>query len=285
MMEPSRKFETERTRKFRAAPLQEADERTITHIETYGCSVVQVGRTCDTEGPGWSYTIGVYDTCGKPEIIEVGLPFDTGHRLLNEAAKRLRSRVDLSSGRHRDMVGEVDCEFRPVDPKWVKRLMGWACWYYDGADFPVLQAVYPDLGNRYPEDPGFDSYFRQPLMQPSAPMTDFENNFWDAADPGSKVSDWKFPDPPHTKAFLSEAVHTEAEPVTYVSHDADDGAWQFLGDSMAGDSKPVISCLHHPIDKDPSLKELADLPLGWWAERTKPGDPWSRHPHEPNESE
>jgi hypothetical protein len=25
------------------------------------------------------------------------------------------------------------------------------------------------------------------------------------------------------------------------------------------------------------LKELADLPLGWWAERDKPGEPWIRH--------
>jgi hypothetical protein len=46
---------------------------------------------------------------------------------------------------------------------------------------------------------------------------------------------------------------------------------------MAGESKPVISCCHHPIDRDPSLKELADLPLGWWAERDKPGEPWIRH--------
>jgi hypothetical protein len=285
MTESIRKFETERTRKFRAAPLQEADERTITHIETYGCSVVQVGRTCDAEGPGWSYTIGVYDTSGKPEIVEIGLPFDTAHRLLNEAANRLRSGVDLSAGRHRDMVGEVDCEFRLVDRKWVKRLMGWALWYYDGAAFPVLQAVYPDRENRYPEDPGFDPYFRQPLLQPDAPMTDFEVEFWDAADPQSRFSDWKFPDPPHTRVFLSEAVHSGAEPVTYVSHDAEDGAWQFLGDSMAGDGKAEISCLHHPIDKDPSLKELADLPLGWVAERAKPSAPWSRRPHERDESD
>ena len=32
-----------------------------------------------------------------------------------------------------------------------------------------------------------------------------------------------------------------------------------------------------------SLSELADLPLGWWAEREKPGEPWVRHKHEPEE--
>jgi len=37
--------------------------------------------------------------------------------------------------------------------------MGWATWYNGNADFPVLQAVYPDLENRFPEDEGFTEYF------------------------------------------------------------------------------------------------------------------------------
>jgi hypothetical protein len=183
------------------------------------------------------------------------------------------------------MVGEVQCEFRPVDPKWVKHLMGWALWYYAGTEFPVLQAVYPDRENRFPGEPGFDEYFQQPLLQPDAPLTNIEEDLRASTDPSSSLCDWKFPDPPHTLAFLSEAVQSGIEPITYVSHDIEDGAWQFLGDSMAGEGRPVISCLHHPIDGDPSLKELADLPLGWCAERAKPGEPWIRHQHEPEETD
>ena len=139
-MPPSEiKFQTERTRKFRGSALCEEDGRTISHVEEYGCSVVSVKRT--SYGLGWSYTIGLFDTSGKPEIITVGLPPDTAHSALNEAARLLRAGVDLTKGRHRDLVGQVDCEFRPVDPKWVEHLMNWALWYYDGDDFPVLQAV------------------------------------------------------------------------------------------------------------------------------------------------
>lgn len=260
--------------------LSEADDRTISHIENFGCEVVQVKASA--AGPGWSYTIGIYDTCGKPEVITVGLPEKTAHFLLNEAAKQLRNGVDLAIGRHRELVGEVECEFRPVDPKWVKQLMGWAMWYYDGIDFPVLQAVYPDLQNRFPEDAGFDKAFQQPLLQPNASMTKVEKDFWASTDPHSSLFNWKFPDPPHTHVFLSKAVHERNEVITYVSHDSEDGAWQFLGDRMAGDGEPVISCFHHPVDDDPSLNDLADLPLGWWAERAKPGDPWVRHLHEPD---
>jgi Domain of unknown function (DUF4262) len=279
----TRNFETARTRRFRATDLTEQDERTISRIEEFGCSITQVKSS--TSGPGWSYTLGINDTAGGPEIITVGLREKTALFLLNEAARRLRAGTDLARGRHSGMIGEVDCEFRPVDPKWVKHLMGWALWYYDGADFPVLQALSPDLENRFPEEAGFDENFQQPLMQPGVPMTRVEQDFWASAYPQSSLFDWKFPDPPRATAYLSETVNDGSEPVTYVSHDADDGAWQFLGGSMDKGGGPVLTCLHHPIDADRSLKELADLPLGWWAERREPGAAWVRKEHEPDDSE
>jgi hypothetical protein len=274
------KFETVRTRKFRAGTLSQQDERTISHIEEFGCSVVNVVRT--NYGLGWSYTIGIFDTCGQPEIITVGLLPETAHFALNAAAELLRNGVDLTQGRHHGVVGKVDCEFRPVDMKWIQHLMDWALWYYDGADFPVVQAVYPDRENRFPEDAAFDKTFEQPLMQPRALMALAENDFWASANPKSSLFNWKFSDSPHAQAFLSETVDKGIEQVTYVSHDAEDGAWQFLGDSMSDGGGPVLSCLHHPIDQDASLIELADLPLGWYAERAKVGEPWIRKKRIPN---
>lgn len=276
-----RDFETTRTRKFRESELGPEDTRTIGHIEEFGCSVVGVLRA--KHGLGWSYTIGIFDTCGKPEIITVGLPPEVAHFTLNEAARLLRAGVDLTKGRHRDLVGKVECEFRPVHPKWIRHLMDWATWYYAGADFPVLQAVYPDRENRFPEDSEFDKAFEQPLMQLNAVMTRVEVDFWASADPKSSLFNWRFPDDPHTGVFLSQAVHNGTEPVTYVSHDAEDGAWQFLGDSMA-DGSPTLSCFHHPVDRDPSLAELADLPLGWYAERSHLGQPWVRKKRQPDDS-
>jgi uncharacterized protein DUF4262 len=277
-MPPERtKFQTARTQRFRAAKLSKEDERTISHVEQFGCSVVSVKPT--KYGLGWSYTVGVFDTSGMPEIITIGLLPDTAHFALNKAADLLRAGVDLTKGRHRGLVGEVDCEFRSVDPKWVKHLMGWSLWYYDHEDFPVVQAVYPDLQNHFPGDDGFEESFAQPLMQPNAPMRRIETDFWASTDPKSALFNWKFPNDPHTRAFVSETVNNGTEAVTYVSHDAEDGAWQFLGESMADGGGPVISCLHHPIDRDPSLAELADLPLGWFAERDRVGDPWIRKKH------
>ena len=39
------------------------------------------------------------------------------------------------------------------------------------------------------------------------------------------------------------------------------------------------------VETDPSLRELADLPLGWWAKRAGPGEPWIRHQGEPEGKE
>lgn len=276
----NRDFETARTRKFREHELDAEDERTISDVEEFGCSVVNVAGT--NHGLGWSYTIGIFDTCGKPEIVTVGLPPETACAALNEAAKLMRAGVDLTKGRRSDLIGRVECEFRPVAPKWVAHLMGWAIWYYDGSDFPVLQAVYPDLENHFPEDKDFDKAFDQPLLQSTSPQTRAETDFWASADPESSLFNWKFPDPPHTRVYLSQGVHIGTEPVTYVSHEAEDGAWQFLGDNMANEGGTKISCFHHPIDRDPSLAELADLPPGWYAQRSQIGQPWIRKKHLPD---
>jgi hypothetical protein len=279
----AKRFETERTRRFRGTNLHPTDEQTISKIEEYRYFVLSVAPKCKEE-LGWTYTIGVHDTCGKHDLITVGLPSKTAHTCLNEAAKRERAGVDLTAGRQSELIGNVDCEFRPVDPKWVKHLMNWANWYYGGSDYPVLQAIYPDLENCFPWDEGFNQRFVQPLMQPGATMGPVENDFWDSVDESVKFPNWKFPDRPHTGVYLSKSVHEGSEPITYVSHDDDDGSWQFLGDSMTA-SGGALSCLHHPIDNDPSLVELADLPLGWYAERDAPGEPWCRYQHEPDEAE
>lgn len=186
MPSANKQFETARTREFRAGSLSKEDERTISHIEEFGCSVVSVART--KYGLGWSYTIGVFDTINKPELITVGLLPETAHHALNQATKLLRAGVDLSRGRHDGLIGEVDCEFRLVDPKWVRRLMGWAVWYYRCSDFPLLQLVYPDRENRFPEDEAFDKAFEQPLMQPAAQMRKVEDDFWASADPKAVYS-------------------------------------------------------------------------------------------------
>ncbi len=256
---------------------------TLEVIEEHVCEILHISE--DDVCPRFSYTVGVYDTIGKPELITVGLPLDAAHHALNKAVMLMKNGVDLRIGRQVDLIGRVEVQFQEVDPKWLHQVMLRADWFYEGVDVPVLQLIFPDLENRFQdEDDSFDELFRQPLLTGEIEEGTLAYDFWASHDETSSLSRWKFPDPPHTSAYLSQTVQDKDEPVTYVSHDLD-GDWQFLGDRMSDGGGPVLSCLHHPIDSDNSLEELHDLPLNWYATRDTTTSPWRRFEHPPDEGE
>jgi hypothetical protein len=121
-----RKYDTARIRKFRATELSKLDESAIRNVEEYRCSIVHVAPS--RGGTGWSYSLGVFDTCGGPEILTVGLLPKTAQFAINAAVALVCSGVELTLGRRADLVGEVECVFRPVEPRWVAHLMPWAGW-------------------------------------------------------------------------------------------------------------------------------------------------------------
>jgi Domain of unknown function (DUF4262) len=270
-----RQYITQRTQTWHSRDIKPSFVEAIDRIEEFGLQVLHV-----TEGgftPAFSYTTGVFDTCGKPELISVGLPVNTAHSALNYAAELMKGGVDLSIGRHKHVLGgEIEVEFRPVDPKWLHHVMLRTNWYYEGADVPVLQLIYPDLENRFQGEDGFNDNFLQPILSGEINHGSPEYDFWASMDRDNSLYQWKFKDSPHTSAYITKTVDSKEEPVVFVSHDRD-GDWQFLGDSMSDRGGPLLVCLHHPVDNDPSLQELHDLPVGWYAERSAPGEPWRRH--------
>ena len=87
---------------------------------------------------------------------------------------------------------------------------------------------------------------------------------------------WVFSDKENTAAFTTRNIMNGDEPVMHVTHDEDDGAWQFLPKRTPKKDEAVIVHLKHFIDADPSLEELYDLPLGWHAWREHEESKWSR---------
>ena len=90
--------------------------------------------------------------------------------------------------------------------------------------------------------------------------------------------DWPFDDPEDVAAYTLKRIVRGESPIRFVSHDADDGAWQFLDGLDASVEDAALVCLREMARIDPSLLELAELPLGWVAERERPGEPWSKAP-------
>jgi hypothetical protein len=94
------------------------------------------------------------------------------------------------------------------------------------------------------------------------------------------MSDWPFADPPNVAVFTTRGVIEDGRWVAHIAHDADDGAWQFHGNDPAPPSAEDarLVSLRSMIARDPGLADLADLPLGWIAERAAPDAPWHRRP-------
>jgi hypothetical protein len=73
-------------------------------------------------------------------------------------------------------------------------------------------------------------------------------------------------------------VFLQGMPVLYVTHDEDDGGWQFLTSEIVSVSQAFVVALREMIEHDPSLAALADLPLGWYASRQDKESAWERGP-------
>jgi hypothetical protein len=91
-------------------------------------------------------------------------------------------------------------------------------------------------------------------------------------------ADWPFTDPENLAVFTLKRIIRGESLILRVTHDEDDGGWQFLdGGEVAVEEASLVS-LRQMTRIDPSILELADLPLGWVAERAGPGVPWQRAP-------
>lgn len=86
--------------------------------------------------------------------------------------------------------------------------------------------------------------------------------------------EWPFTDPKNVAVFSTQKIVTKESPILFVSHDSDDGAWQFQSGNEVAEDEPKVVSLARIIKIDPKIKELADLPLGWVATRADPESPW-----------
>lgn len=132
-MSESQRFQTARTQELLSSELSKTEREFVENIEEFGCQILTVDAAIKYHS--WTYTLGLVDTGGRFELLTIGLPSSTASRALDDAAELLRNGVDLSQGRHHDLVGEVDVVFRFADPAWVKKLMGSAKWFNGSWDF------------------------------------------------------------------------------------------------------------------------------------------------------
>jgi hypothetical protein len=77
---------------------------------------------------------------------------------------------------------------------------------------------------------------------------------------------------------LTTAAVLAGAPILMVSHDEDDGGWQFLCGTSNDPEQGRIVHLAEIVAIDPSVTAVADLPVGWVAFRSAVTREWIREP-------
>jgi hypothetical protein len=94
------------------------------------------------------------------------------------------------------------------------------------------------------------------------------------------MKSWPFGDPPNVAVFVNRKIIEGGGWIAHVSHDAEDGAWQFHTSEPGppSESDTVLVALSEIVQLDESIAVLADLPAGWHAWRASDVAPWQRSP-------
>jgi hypothetical protein len=88
------------------------------------------------------------------------------------------------------------------------------------------------------------------------------------------AAEWPFEDDPRVAVFTTTHVVHTGKPILSVSHDADDGSWQFHSGDLVSTKDMMLLALEEILEIDPSIASLANLPLGYCAKRRNPGSAW-----------
>ncbi len=119
------------------------------NIAQYGLHILHI--LGDTEGACFTYSIGLYETFGHPEIILLGLKAEVAHSILNAMADVIRDHHSFDSHLfYDDILGGYSCYMLPVEQQHYDAYVGQAVSYYGHTDFPLLQCVYPSVEGVYP---------------------------------------------------------------------------------------------------------------------------------------
>ena len=85
---------------------------------------------------------------------------------------------------------------------------------------------------------------------------------------------WPFKDKKDVITITTKGIIEEGKPILYVSHDEDDGMWQFLdGTGLTEEDARVVS-LKEIYELDSSIGDISTMPCGWNAWMDNEDDEW-----------
>jgi hypothetical protein len=241
-------------------PADAGDEQLHRDVREHGWHVVLI--EADAEGPGFAFSVGLYETFGHAEVILFGLNVGVMHRLINAIGEQIRAGERYEHLHEADEVLEShNVCFRTVERRHYREYLGYALWFYQGDSFPALQCFWPDVESRYPWHPECSRAIAalQPIL--------------------SDDKSWPFHEGRNRASFTTLPVTQDGHPILIVTHDQD-GDWQFLCGTTNRPKDGLIVSLGSVLDRDPTIAAVADIQPGWRAIRDHSAAEWRREPIE-----
>jgi hypothetical protein len=143
----------------------DVERKVLEDVEEHGLHVVHVPT--DDDGPGYSFSIGLWHNFDQPEVMVFGLPPEVAGELLNAIADEADDgKRFLADQRHEGLLVDYPVRFLTVPPTAYEEFLGLAMWAYAGGEFPCVQLVWPDKQGRWPWDAGVRDGFAagQPIL-------------------------------------------------------------------------------------------------------------------------
>jgi hypothetical protein len=262
-----------------------SDRDCIETVVRCGWQVVVVGgdTACDCcsgppdseDGPAFAYTVGLGHRAGHPELAMTGLPVTLMHHALNLVADRVvMSGLRLRPG---DVI-ETALPNAPVVVDAVSNVglesIGCVSEWFHRHPVEVLQLVWPTTSGVFGWQPGAPPELD--ALQPPAWRVPSPRTGGLAVDPP-----WPFPATPDTMVVVCTHLRQDNEPVRSVARMQDESGaelWDiYCGrDHGPGIDQLLMEHLAHTVRASPSLRDVADLRVGEYAERDDAFSPWRR---------
>ena len=146
----------------------ESEQKALDDIREFGHHLIAVGEK--DEGPGFVYSIGLFENYAHPEIIIIGLRQKFAHILINNIAFDIKEGKTFTSGEfHEGVLDDFLCYFGEVAADQYREYVGWARWFYGGDGFPLVQCVYPTTNGVFPWESEFPEDLRWSCQMLASP--------------------------------------------------------------------------------------------------------------------
>lgn len=135
------------------------------NIKQHRWLVFHIMEGNETE-PAFTYTVGLFETFGHPEVVISGVKQQAAMGILNEIGRGVSEGLTREPGvLYNDVLDDYPCVFKPVSTEKYEAYFGRALVFYEGPAFPMLQCVWPDAPKRFPGDAGYTLTTQEVLFE------------------------------------------------------------------------------------------------------------------------